>query len=164
MVAVFATVATMNSTAAAHEGETEFVAEIDGYYVEVSDNVVPDLGLWYTLFLRDLDTGRPVEDATAEITARAGNRVVGPITAVHLLNAHSVLILDQGVVEWTVDVRIDHPQRGRIDFTHTLAGAGAPGGSSSWWTRAPAVVAVWTLPVIGLYVLHRAAQRRRASR
>jgi hypothetical protein len=59
--------ALITPSAAAHDGETEFITEIDGYYVEVTDNIVPDAGLFYTVFLRRLDRGLPVDNASVEI-------------------------------------------------------------------------------------------------
>lgn len=157
MAAAFALTTT---PAAAHNGETEYVAEVNGYYVEVSDDVTPDTGLFYTLYLRDLDRGLPVDDARVEITARSGARVVGPAAAVRLANAYSLIIPDGGEKEWSVDVCIEDGPRGVTTFTHTIAGIGATDGQT-WWASRPILVVAWTLPVVGLYVVHRAGQRHR---
>lgn len=146
--------------ATAHNGETEYIDEVNGYYVEVSDDVVPDTGLFYTLYLRDLERGLPVDDAIIEITAKSGARVVGPVVAVRLANAYSLIIPDDGQKEWTIDVRIDHEPRGVTTFAHTIAGVGAT-DEPAWWTSTTVQILVWTLPVVGLFILHRSGQRRR---
>lgn len=145
--------------AAAHNGEVEYIAEINGYYVEVADDTAPDTGLFYTLYLRDLDRGLPIDDASVEITARSETKEVGPTTAVRLANAYSIIIPDDGEKEWTVDVRIDHEPRGLTTFTHTMPGVGAI-DAGPWWTSTPILVFVWVLPLIGVYILHRAGRRR----
>lgn len=168
-VAVLLTVATTTAIVAlsparagAHEGETVYIDEVDGYYVEVSDSIVPDTGLFYTVFLRSLDRGLPVDDASVEVTARSDDTVFGPATTARLGNAYSALIPDNGVAEWTVDVRIDHPTLGITRFSHPLAGvAGHEDGP--WWTSTPVLVVAWTLPVVGLFMFHRAGQRRRTQ-
>lgn len=145
---------------AAHDGETEYIGEINGYYVEVSDDVVPDTGLFYTLYLRDLERGLPVDDAIIEITAQSGANVVGPVVAVRLANAYSLIIPDGGQKEWTIDVRIDHEPRGVTTFTHTIAGVGATDEQTGWASTTVQIL-IWTLPVVGLFILHRSGQRRR---
>ena len=112
------------------------LAEIDGYYVEASDEVIPATGLMYTLLLRDLDRGLPVDDAEVEITARAGERVVGPTSTVRFANAYSVLIPDDGQDEWTADVRIARPSRGVTTFSHTIVGISGDDGTV-WWATPP---------------------------
>lgn len=152
--------ALITPSAAAHDGETEFITEIDGYYVEVTDNIVPDAGLFYTVFLRRLDRGLPVDNASVEITARSDTITVGPTPTARLANAYSVLIPDNGVSEWTIDVRIEHATYGITAFSHPLRGVAA---DDPWWTSTPVLVVAWTLPVVGLFVLHRAGNRRRAQ-
>jgi len=136
--------------AEAHDGKPEYIDEIDGYYVEVSDDVIPATGLMYTLLLRDLDPALPVDDADVEITARAGDSVFGPASTVRFANAYSLLIPDDGEEEWTIDVRVERPGRRVTSFSHSMVGIGGTEGRS-WWASPLALAAAWTLPVV-LYV------------
>lgn len=154
--------ALITTAATAHDGETEFIAEIDGYYVEVTDNIVPEAGLFYTLFLRRLDRGLPVDDANVEITAHTDTTTLGPTPTARLANAYSVLIPDNGVAEWTIDVRIEHTAYGVTAFSHPLRGVAAD--DEPWWTSTPILVVAWTLPVLGLFILHRAGKTQRTQR
>ena len=149
------------TAAGAHDGEPEYIDEIDGYYVEASDEVIPATGLMYTLLLRDLDRGLPVDDAEVEITARAGERVVGPTSTVRFANAYSVLIPDDGQDEWTVDVRIDRPSRGVTTFSHTIVGISGDDGTV-WWATPPALAVAWMLPVVLYFAYYQREKRRRA--
>lgn len=152
----------LTAGAVAHDGETEFITEIDGYYVEVTDNIVADVGLFYTVFLRRLDRGLPVDDATVVITAHADTDAFGPTPTARLANAYSVLIPDTGVSEWAIDVRIEHATHGVTTFRHPLRGVGAD-DDGGWWTSTPVLIGAWTLPILGLYILHRAGRRRSSN-
>ncbi len=144
----------------AHDGQPEYIDEIDGYYVEVSDDVIPASGLMYTLLLRDLDPALPVDDAEVEIRARAGDVTFGPAATVRFANAYSVLIPDSGEEEWTVDVLVERPGRSATAFSHPLVGIGGAEGRS-WWASLPALVAVWTLPVVLYLIYYRRVLRPR---
>lgn len=112
--------------ALAHGGDIVFTGTIDGFYVEVTDRVVPTQqggeGLLYTLTLRDASTGLPVDGADVSVVASADSTTVGPRAATYFGNQYQVLIPDPGVSSWNVRTTI-RSDSSATAFEHRITGA-----------------------------------------
>lgn len=139
------------NTAAAHNGEIEFVGDAGPFFVEVVDEQLPDGTFLYTLMLRDLERGLPVDDAILTVAATLRTKSFGPETASRFANAYQVILPFPDAESWTVQVSISHPDFEPVMFSHGLQGPEI----APWWTSRPILVGVWLLPVAGAIVLFR---------
>lgn len=145
---------------AAHGGDHVVYQDPAGPYFVEAINSVTDRGILYTIYLRDLNGGVPVDDATVQVTARSGATTVGPTDATRSGNAYRILIEDDGVSHWDIDARIEGGS-GVATLQHQLDGAehAAAGASDAvpWWIAGPALAV--GLPLIGLYLFARYRRR-----
>lgn len=99
-----------------------FVATLDGFQVEVTDRALETgEGLLYTIDLREVRSGLPVDGASVFVTATADSTRVGPLSAIHFGDQYQVLIPDPGVPRWDVRTTIQS-DRGATAFEHQIVG------------------------------------------
>jgi hypothetical protein len=142
---------TSSRPALAHGGEVVYTGTFEGLYVEVTDRVVPTQqggeGLLYTVMLREVSTGLPVDGADVSVVASAGSTTVGPRRATYFGNQYQVLIPDPGISMWDVRTTV-RSDSGAIAFEHQIAGS-APNRTANRVALAlggiggVALVAVW---------------------
>lgn len=159
VVAALALLGSLAGPVRAHGGEVVFTGRIDGFDIEVTDRVVPTQrggeGILYTVTVRDVSSGLPVDAADVSVTAMAGSETVVPRTATYFGNQYQVLIPDPGVSSWDVRTTI-RSDSGATAFEHQIAGA-AP---SHLATRAGLALGVSGGAVLLAVSIRR---RRRAS-
>lgn len=126
VVTAVAVLSSLTGPVRAHGGEVVFSGTIDGFYIEVTDRVVPTQrggeGLLYSVTLRNASTGLPVDGADVSVVASAGSTTVGPRAATYFGNQYQALIPDPGITNWDVRTTI-RSDRGATSFEHQVAGA-----------------------------------------
>ena len=142
--------------AAAH-GEAEYSTLLGDISVETFDEVVPGMGILYTIVLSDAELGLPVVGATVEVRATGESMLFGPLVANEFSGAYQVLIEDPEPQTWSIEVSISRPTGEMLTFAHEVSIAEPGGGTGTYSGVAPIIATL----LLGLAAVALLLRRRR---
>jgi hypothetical protein len=117
--------------AAAHNGRTAFAGALGPYDTAATVEYRHEQGTRAVVLdvaLRTADL-RPAPDAEVTLTARSGDRTVGPLAAERFGSTYRVVIPDDGVPTWAVTVTVTGPA-GDATAEREVPGAGTLRGDA----------------------------------